>query len=164
MNKPKAIMYKTILRATPDDDSNNDEKTKDNQDLDVGEIYSNPLTSFLGNFVGSNKDEGVLSSDDADQKEEVQLDDFTKPKAFNIPIDEMVQRLDTGIREKEWFVTGKVMSELFADDFFFKDPDVQLRGIEKYADGVNRLFDQVRYGLLGSVLWSMSCIFFYTAE
>mmetsp|Transcript_3265 Transcript_3265/g.5127 ORF Transcript_3265/g.5127 Transcript_3265/m.5127 type:complete len:294 (+) Transcript_3265:76-957(+) len=132
-NTPEAFLYKTILHASTE--PNNDEK-----DLDVGEIYSNPLTSFLGNFIGS-KDE-KMEIGDKEQEKIVQLDDFTKPKAFNLPIGEMVKRLDAGIRENEWFVTGKVMSELFADDFLFKDPDVQLRGIEKYADGVNRLFDQ----------------------
>lgn len=34
------------------------------------------------------------------------------------------------------------MTELFADDFQFKDPDVQLNGIQNYANGVRRLFDQ----------------------
>ncbi len=37
---------------------------------------------------------------------------------------------------------GLALPQLFSDDFYFKDPDVALSGIEPYARGVRRLFDQ----------------------
>ncbi|EKX42407.1 hypothetical protein GUITHDRAFT_111682 [Guillardia theta CCMP2712] len=46
------------------------------------------------------------------------------------------------LTKREWFVTGNVPFELFSSDFTFKDPDVQLSGIDNYARGVRRLFDQ----------------------
>lgn len=98
-----------------------------NEDGDGDLLYSSPVTSFLGKF---------LPKTDGSAK------DLDKTKVRKMSIDKMVATLDQGLREREWFVTGNVMPELFADDFFFKDPDVQLEGIDKYADGVRRLFDQ----------------------
>ena len=39
-------------------------------------------------------------------------------------------------------MTGNVNPIYFADSFRFQDPDVKLEGIEAYARGVNKLFDQ----------------------
>lgn len=50
--------------------------------------------------------------------------------------------LDAELYEKEWFVTGNVNPIYFASNFRFQDPDVKLEGIEAYARGVNKLFDQ----------------------
>jgi hypothetical protein len=50
--------------------------------------------------------------------------------------------LDAELYEKEWFVTGRVNPIYFADSFRFEDPDVKLDGIESYARGVYKLFDQ----------------------
>eukprot|EP00747_Dinoflagellata_sp_TGD_P179257 gnl/TRDRNA2_/TRDRNA2_29787_c0_seq1.p1 gnl/TRDRNA2_/TRDRNA2_29787_c0~~gnl/TRDRNA2_/TRDRNA2_29787_c0_seq1.p1 ORF type:complete len:403 (+),score=48.31 gnl/TRDRNA2_/TRDRNA2_29787_c0_seq1:46-1209(+) len=68
--------------------------------------------------------------------------DWNAPKATGLSTKEMAVRLDAGLREHEWFVTGRALPELFSDDFFFSDPQVTLVGIEKYCRGVRRLFDQ----------------------
>ena len=39
-------------------------------------------------------------------------------------------------------MTGQVNPIYFSDDFVFQDPDVRLETIEKYARGVNQLFNQ----------------------
>eukprot|EP00633_Aureoumbra_lagunensis_P002998 CAMPEP_0197295126 /NCGR_PEP_ID=MMETSP0890-20130614/34577_1 /TAXON_ID=44058 ORGANISM="Aureoumbra lagunensis, Strain CCMP1510" /NCGR_SAMPLE_ID=MMETSP0890 /ASSEMBLY_ACC=CAM_ASM_000533 /LENGTH=153 /DNA_ID=CAMNT_0042770909 /DNA_START=237 /DNA_END=698 /DNA_ORIENTATION=+ len=54
----------------------------------------------------------------------------------------MTKLIETGLRQREWFVTGNVIPELFAEDFKFEDPDVKISGIQEYAQGVRRLFDQ----------------------
>jgi hypothetical protein len=119
-----------------------DDKRKD---LDEGEIYSNPFTAFLGTFLpGASSDLNKDASGGEDKSAELGpfLDLWDKPKREGLGMDQMIATLDLGLREREWFVTGNAMPELFADDFFFKDPDVQLKGIQKYCEGVRRLFDQ----------------------
>ena len=74
------------------------------------EDYVNPVTEFLGKFIP--------------KQAPVVLDvDWNKTKT-PMPLGELAQALDRGLREREWFVTGKVLPELFADDFKFEDPDV----------------------------------------
>ena len=64
-------------------------------------------------------------------------------KAPPLPVPEMARRIEAGLRQREWFVTGRVLPELFAeDDFVFRDPDVTVEGLRAYAEGVHRLFDQ----------------------
>jgi len=46
------------------------------------------------------------------------------------------------LNEKEWFVTGNIEPSIFDDEFEFQDPDVKLKGVESYARGVRKLFDQ----------------------
>jgi len=117
-------------------------KQNDKRDeLEDGEMYSNPLAGFLGQFLPSSP-----SGDNENDSDAADLgpfmDPWDKPKRTGLPIDEMISTLEVGLREREWFVTGNALPELFADEFFFKDPDVQLRGIQKYCEGVRRLFDQ----------------------
>ena len=95
---------------------------------DGGEDYVNPVTALLGRFIP--------------KPEEIVIDgvDFAAAKTpLDLPA--MAKALDAGLRDREWFVTGRVLPNLFADGFEFKDPDVQLKGIDKYASGVARLFD-----------------------
>ena len=91
------------------------------------EDYVNPVTELLGQFIP--------------KQEDVVIDgvDFSAPKTPLAPA-RMRDALDRGLREREWFVTGRVLPELFADDFEFRDPDVSLKGIDNYAKGVARLF------------------------
>eukprot|EP00614_Pseudopedinella_elastica_P012284 CAMPEP_0172610638 /NCGR_PEP_ID=MMETSP1068-20121228/30412_1 /TAXON_ID=35684 /ORGANISM="Pseudopedinella elastica, Strain CCMP716" /LENGTH=396 /DNA_ID=CAMNT_0013414397 /DNA_START=267 /DNA_END=1457 /DNA_ORIENTATION=+ len=103
-----------------------------------GEEYTNPVTAFLGNFLPN---AGTQSSGDADP-DPLQSIDWDEPKAKGLRIEKLTERLDKGLREREWFVTGMVLPELFDDNFFFQDPDVKLAGIQKYGEGVRRLFDQ----------------------
>ena len=74
------------------------------------EDYVNPVTEFLGKFIPKQAplELGV---------------DWAKPKT-PLPLGDLAQALDRGLREREWFVTGRVLPELFADDFKFEDPDV----------------------------------------
>ena len=74
------------------------------------EDYVNPVTEFLGKFIPKQAplELGV---------------DWDKTKT-PLPLGELAQALDRGLRANEWFVTGKVLPELFADDFKFEDPDV----------------------------------------
>ena len=90
------------------------------------EDYVNPVTEFLGRFIPK-------------QAPVVLGVDWDKSKT-PLPLGELAQALDRGLREREWFVTGRVLPELFADDFKFEDPDVSLTGIQNYAEGVARLF------------------------
>ena len=88
--------------------------------------YVNPVTEFLGRFLP--------------KQTPLALDvDWTQAKT-PLPLAELASALDCGLRDREWFVTGRVLPELFADDFFFEDPDVSLTGIRNYAEGVARLF------------------------
>jgi len=106
-------------------------KNNDDEKDGGGLTYSSPITSFLGRFLPSKEEAGVVS-----------LDEATFSGRKKLSIDDMVSALDQGLREREWFVTGDVIPDLFAEDFTFKDPDVELQGIEAYANGVKRLFDQ----------------------
>ena len=93
---------------------------------DGGEDYVNPVTALLGRFIP--------------KPEEVVIDgvDFAAAKT-PLALPAMAEALDAGLRDREWFVTGRVLPNLFADGFEFKDPDVQLKGIDTYASGVARL-------------------------
>ena len=74
------------------------------------EDYVNPVTEFLGRFIP--------------KQAPLELDvDWDKAKT-PLPLGDLAQALDRGLREREWFVTGRVLPELFADDFKFEDPDV----------------------------------------
>ena len=74
------------------------------------EDYVNPVTEFLGRFIPKQAplELGV---------------DWDRPKT-PMPLGELAGALDRGLREREWFVTGKVLPEYFSDDFKFEDPDV----------------------------------------
>jgi hypothetical protein len=98
------------------------------------EEYKNIATKVLSNFM--KKD----SMPAADPLADI---DFDAPKIpSTTSLETLAAALDYELIEKEWFVTGKVNPCYFSDDFEFQDPDVQLKGIQEYARGVRRLFDQ----------------------
>jgi hypothetical protein len=68
--------------------------------------------------------------------------DFTAAKKPVRDLGKLASVLDEELLEKEWFVTGMVNPIYFADEFAFQDPDVALTGIEDYARGVVKIFDQ----------------------
>lgn len=115
---------------------NGNDKNDDDKNMAVQE-YRNPVTKILSNFMGGGK---------ADKEEaEVPLTeiDFAAPKLKRkLSLERLAALLDAELYESEWFVTGKVNPIYFADSFCFQDPDVKLDGIEAYARGVNKLFDQ----------------------
>jgi len=98
------------------------------------EEYRNSITQVLSNF---------MQKDAMPTVDPLSNIDFGSPK---IPpttsLETLAAALDYELIEKEWFVTGKVNPIYFSDEFEFQDPDVQLKGIEEYARGVLRLFDQ----------------------
>jgi hypothetical protein len=112
---------------------------EDDNDVDMAvQEYRNPVTKILSNFMsgGNNNNEEA----------EVPLTeiDFAAPKLKQkLSLEKLAAVLDAELYDKEWFVTGKVNPIYFADTFRFQDPDVKLDGIEAYARGVNKLFDQV---------------------
>lgn len=102
-----------------------------------GEImeYRNVATNFLSNFM---KKEDISQGDDP-----LSLIDFSATKLKKkLSLEFLAQVLDAELYEREWFVTGNVNPIYFSDKFVFQDPDVRLEGIEAYAKGVNKLFDQ----------------------
>ena len=68
--------------------------------------------------------------------------DFNAPKSPKLNLQDLASVLDYELYNKEWFVTGRVNPIYFDEKFTFQDPDVKLTGIEEYARGVLKLFDQ----------------------
>eukprot|EP00980_Cylindrotheca_fusiformis_P010819 scaffold2447_cov110-Cylindrotheca_fusiformis.AAC.1 len=75
-------------------------------------------------------------------KNPIDLIDFNAEKFQKVDLDTLAGILDYELYNKEWFVTGNVNPVYFSDSFEFQDPDVKLSGIEDYARGVYKLFDQ----------------------
>jgi hypothetical protein len=99
------------------------------------EEYRDPLTGFLSNFLGKDEAANV-------EKDLLGSIDFDAPKVPKMPIQKLADELDRELYKKEWFVTGNVNPSFFSPDFEFQDPNVKLQGIQDYARGVNKLFDQ----------------------
>lgn len=96
--------------------------------------FRNVVTEVLSNFM--RKEELAVEDTLADI-------DFAAPKlAQKLDLDRLASVLDAELIRSEWFVTGRVNPIYFAETFEFQDPDVKLKGIEAYARGVNKLFDQ----------------------
>lgn len=97
------------------------------------EDYQNKVAELLSNFLPK-----------SDQQAPSPLDDiqFDAPKVSKMSPEALAQALDVELIEKEWFVTGNVNPSYFSDDFKFSDPDVSVDGIEDYARGVYKIFDQ----------------------
>lgn len=98
------------------------------------EEYRNAPTKVLSQFLSDN--------DDDKGAEGVAAIDWNAPKVKQLPLETLAQALDAELYTSEWFVTGKVNPRYFADTFSFSDPDVKVNGIQEYAMGVNKLFDQ----------------------
>ena len=104
--------------------------------------YKNLPTKILSNFM-SKPEEGADETMVEAKPNPIDAIDFDAPKfSTKVDLQTLAAILDYELTEKEWFVTGKVNPIYFSDDFEFQDPDVQLSGIEDYARGVYKLFDQ----------------------
>mmetsp|Transcript_17154 Transcript_17154/g.22313 ORF Transcript_17154/g.22313 Transcript_17154/m.22313 type:complete len:306 (-) Transcript_17154:243-1160(-) len=132
----KSINDKQLLRdekkdAAPDVPKMNDKGRGSNV-----EEYKNIVTTVLSNFMTKQEEmEG--------QEDPLALIDFNGPKfSKNIDLETLAAVLDAELYKKEWFVTGKVNPIYFSESFRFEDPDVKLDGIENYARGVCKIFDQ----------------------
>ena len=97
---------------------------------EISESYLNPITAALGRF---------LPAQEASPLDKI---DWSVRKQSGLSINKLALKLEKLLNEREWFVTGNVEPSLFDEDFEFKDPDVQLKGIESYARGVRKLFNQ----------------------
>ena len=106
----------------------------DNNSASPVEEYRNIATRVLSNFM--RKEEMQESSDPLADI------DFSSPKMSMLPLETLAQLLDAELYELEWFVTGRVNPCYFAESFKFQDPDVKLSGIEAYARGVQKIFNQ----------------------
>ena len=113
--------------------------SSNDDDVKVGggvEEYRNTATRVLSNFMQREKME-------EEQRNPIDDIDFNAPK---IPpgtsLETLAAALDYELTEREWFVTGNVNPIYFSENFEFQDPDVKLKGIEEYARGVYKLFDQ----------------------
>mmetsp|Transcript_229 Transcript_229/g.341 ORF Transcript_229/g.341 Transcript_229/m.341 type:complete len:235 (+) Transcript_229:80-784(+) len=89
------------------------------------------LISLTNNAISSKDNDSVLDTIVWDA-----------PKKVGLNSERMSDAINDGLREREWFVTGQGLPELFADDFSFSDPQVSVTGIEDYCRSVRRLFDQ----------------------
>ena len=102
----------------------------------INEEYTNPFTRVLGAFVRPST-ESASSTFDLNT---IQWNEPKRKKARSLT--NRAIEIEKALAEKEWFVTGNVDPTFFSDDFSFQDPDVKLKGIEKYARGVNKIFSQ----------------------
>ena len=115
---------------------NHDEKETGDKDESAVFQYNNPITSLLGKLL-PNEDKG----NDGKSLNST-WNNWKANNRSNRSMEQLISVLDQALREREWFVTGNVMTEFFADEFEFQDPNVQLSGIENYAKGVRKLFNQ----------------------
>ena len=131
VSEAKATQHLVALDAS--------QQQNDGGDLD----YKNLPTKILSNFMSKSEegDDGTMMV--GAKPNAIDAIDFDAPK-FSTKVDlaTLAALLDYELTNKEWFVTGKVNPIYFSDEFEFQDPDVQLSGIEDYARGVYKLFDQ----------------------
>jgi len=104
------------------------------------EYYSNPIAALLGNFLPSTSKSNLSNSDDIKIVDKIdwKMAKRSKYKSSN----KFIADLTASLKDREWFVTGNVDPSYFDSDFRFQDPDVSVTGIEQYARGVNKLFNQ----------------------
>ena len=98
-----------------------------------------PIIELFKNFL-PNDESGLDSATEIDNS----LDSISwdKPKKRGLNPEQMADAINDGLREREWFVTGMGLPELYSDNFSFSDPQVSLVGYEQYCRQVRRLFDQ----------------------
>ena len=104
----------------------------DNMSTTTVDEYRNGATAFLSNF---------MQKEPPTESDPISEIDFDAPKV-KLSIDDLAAALDYELFNREWFVTGDINPIYFSDDFQFQDPDVKLTGVEEYARGVYKLFDQ----------------------
>ena len=111
------------------------------EDLPSELTFVNPVTGFISRFLPRADEDKSLSSASSSISSFSALD-WEAPKESGLPLQVLASKLDRGLTDREWFVTGDVLPELFDEKFSFKDPDVSLEGIQAYAAGVSSLFDR----------------------
>lgn len=105
----------------------------DRRGLEGPEEYKNVFTKIASAFLKKQVNSEVTTFDSINWK-------ANKKKQMNRT--RMISELKKLLPKNEWFVTGKVEPGLFSDSFKFQDPDVKVAGIESYARGVRKIFNQ----------------------
>ncbi len=59
--------------------------------------------------------------------------DWTLPKRPKSSMGQLIIDLEKALKDKQWFVTGLVDPTFFLNEFQFKDPNVEVVGIQNYA-------------------------------
>ena len=97
--------------------------------------FSNPITKALEAFLPSSP---TSSSSSSNSNSPI----GKQSKRAKTSLASLALDLGKALKNAEWFVTGNVDNRFFSDDFRFQDPDVKVTGIQEYARGVRKLFDQ----------------------
>lgn len=63
------------------------------------------------------------------------------PKLTGLSPEQLADRIRDDFVRKQYYVTGNLSSELFADDCLFTDPTIKVSGWKFYSDAVKTLFD-----------------------
>jgi len=63
------------------------------------------------------------------------------PKLTGLSPEEIKETLSRNLREGQYFITGDLTPEIFADDCRFKDPTNDIRGLARYVRALGLLFD-----------------------
>eukprot|EP01040_Poterioochromonas_malhamensis_P002432 gene2432-2583_t len=97
------------------------------------EKYSNPFLQWVSILLPT----GGINS-------EFEQLDWTLPKRPKSSMGQLIIDLEKTLKDKQWFVTGLVDPTFFLNEFQFKDPNVEVVGIQNYAQGVRKIFDSRR--------------------
>jgi len=129
-------------------------KNKDGDEMSDVDEYRNGATAFLSNFMQSSPSPVPAGEGSRPINDDPLSDiDFDAPKAPKMSLQNLAAVLDAELYEKEWFVTGNISPIYFDDEFQFQDSDVKLTGVEEYARGVRKIFDQTsRAQIISSVV------------
>lgn len=104
--------------------------TARSQKTDEEVTYKDPITRFIDTILQK------------DAKPLIVEPQFEGDKLRGLSLEQMKAKLIEGVSSTNWFTNGKVDYRLFSSKYFrFKDPSVEVFGIEEYALGVSRLFD-----------------------
>ena len=66
------------------------------------------------------------------------------PKRTGLPVEEVAKVLEADLQDRQYFVTGRLTPEIFADDCRFKDPTNDVVGLSRYLAALRVLFDPER--------------------
>ncbi len=100
-------------------------------------IYINPLTEIFGNLLRPQTKTTVSSYIPRIPLDSIQWNSKRRRKSSLFIL---ARDIKAALIQNEWFVTGNCDPKFFSPSFSFQDPDVQLTGIKRYAEGVRKIF------------------------
>ena len=67
-----------------------------------------------------------------------------EPKTTGLAAEAVMEVIRADFEERRYYITGRLSREVYADACFFDspDPDMPVRGLEKYIDAISKLFDR----------------------